>query len=102
MPARTRAGGLSVEGLGIVYLEAQACGLPVIAGNSGGAPETITDATGLVVNGHRVSSLVRGLETLLADAQLRSKMGAAGREHVFKNWNWHLMGARLQKELREI
>ena len=102
MPARTRAGGLSVEGLGIVYLEAQACGLPVIAGNSGGAPETITEATGLVVNGHRVSSLVRGLETLLADAQLRSEMGTAGREHVVKNWNWDLMGARLQKELREI
>lgn len=102
MPARTRAGGLSVEGLGIVYLEAQACGIPVVAGSSGGAPETITDATGLVVNGHRVSSLVRGLETLLADAQLRSEMGAAGREHVVKNWNWDLMGARLQKELREI
>lgn len=36
------------------------------------------------------------------DAQLRSEMGAAGREHVVKNWNWDLMGARLQKELREI
>ena len=74
----------------------------MVAGSSGGAPETITEATGLVVNGHRVSSLVRGLETLLADAQLRSEMGAAGREHVVKNWNWDLMGARLQKELREI
>ena len=102
MPARTRAGGLSVEGLGIVYLEAQACGIPVVAGSSGGAPETITDETGVVVNGHRVGSIVRGIQGLLADAQLRSEMGAAGREHVVKNWNWDLMGARLQKELREI
>lgn len=102
MPARTRAGGLSVEGLGIVYLEAQACGIPVVAGSSGGAPETITDETGVVVNGHRVGSIVRGIQGLLADAQLRSEMGAAGRAHVVKNWNWDLLGARLKQELREV
>jgi len=91
-----------VEGLGIVYLEAQACGIPVVAGSSGGAPETITDETGVVVNGHRVGSIVRGIQGLLADAQLRSEMGAAGRAHVVKNWNWDLLGARLKQELREV
>jgi phosphatidylinositol alpha-1,6-mannosyltransferase len=43
MPSRSRLAGLEVEGLGIVYLEASACGLPVIAGNSGGAPDAVLD-----------------------------------------------------------
>ena len=54
MPCRTRRGGLDVEGLGIVYLEASATGLPVVAGNSGGAPEAVRPGeTGYVVDGPR-------------------------------------------------
>ena len=95
MPARTRGGGLDVEGLGIVYLEAQACGVPVIVGASGGAPETVTPATGLVVEGSDVDKLSELLIELLDDPIRRAAMGAAGRAHVEAEWSWEIMGERL-------
>lgn len=99
MPARTRGGGLDVEGLGIVYLEAQACGVPVIAGTSGGAPETVTPQTGLVVDGRGVDKLAAAITSLLSDPGRRTAMGAAGREHVENEWLWEFMGARLTRIL---
>lgn len=97
MPARTRGGGLDVEGLGIVYLEAQACGVPVIAGDSGGAPETVTGETGVVVKGSSVEELAQGLKALLGDPHRRQQMGQAGRRHVEENWTWQIMGQRLRR-----
>lgn len=99
MPARTRGGGLDVEGLGIVYLEAQACGVPVIAGQSGGAPETVTPATSLVVDGRDVDKLAAAVASLLSDTEARASMGAAGRRHVEESWTWDVMGARLTEML---
>lgn len=99
MPARTRGGGLDVEGLGIVYLEAQACGVPVIAGTSGGAPETVTPQTGLVVDGRDVTKLSAAIAGLLADPARRKAMGVAGREHVENTWLWEFLGARLTQIL---
>lgn len=99
MPARTRGGGLDVEGLGIVYLEAQAAGLPVIAGDSGGAPETVTSETGIVVRGSSVPELEQALCTLLGDVPGARRMGAAGRRHVEEHWTWEIMGARLREVL---
>lgn len=93
MPARTRGAGLDVEGLGIVYLEAQACGIPVVAGNSGGAPETVTPESGIVVNGHHLSQVRTGLRRLIEDPELRRRMGTAGRKHVEQDWTWQKMGA---------
>ncbi|WP_257161358.1 glycosyltransferase family 4 protein [Corynebacterium cystitidis] len=95
MPARTRGGGLDVEGLGIVYLEAQACGVAVIAGNSGGAPETVTPETGIVVDGADTRSITHAIMSLIDDPVRRARMGKAGRDHVLRNWTWDAMGKRL-------
>lgn len=100
MPARTRGGGLDVEGLGIVYLEAQACGIPVLAGDSGGAPETVTPETGIVVPGRDTAQLTRALVELLDDPPLRTAMGQAGRRHTTEQWTWAIMGARLRELVR--
>lgn len=95
MPARTRLGGLDVEGLGIVYLEAQACGVPVIAGRSGGAPETVTAETGIVVDGRRADAAAEAISQLLIDDQRRTRLGSAGRAHVAEHFSWDVLGARL-------
>ncbi|WP_074025497.1 GDP-mannose-dependent monoacylated alpha-(1-6)-phosphatidylinositol monomannoside mannosyltransferase [Corynebacterium crudilactis] len=100
MPARTRGGGLDVEGLGIVYLEAQASGVPVIAGTSGGAPETVTPATGVVVEGADVDKLAATIIELLDDPIRRAAMGSAGRAHVEQQWAWEIMGERLNNILQ--
>lgn len=100
MPCRTRGAGLDVEGLGIVYLEASACGVPVVAGRSGGAPETVRDgATGRVVEGTDVEAIATAVGDLLADPDTAARMGAAGREWVVQNWQWRTQGARLQRLL---
>jgi phosphatidylinositol alpha-1,6-mannosyltransferase len=97
MPCRTRGGGLDVEGLGIVYLEASACGLPVIAGRSGGAPETVRDGvTGHVVDGRAIGDLARRIAELLADPEGAATMGKAGREWVSTNWRWDHVASRLR------
>lgn len=95
MPARTRLGGLDVEGLGIVYLEAQACGVPVVAGDSGGAPETVTAETGVVVDGRDTDAVAKAIAQLLLDDQRRTQMGRAGRAHVTEHFSWDVLGARL-------
>ena len=99
MPARTRGGGLDVEGLGIVYLEAQACEVPVIAGTSGGAPETVTPETGVVVGGRDTAGLADALSRLLDHAP-SNRMGSAGRAHVASNYSWSVLGDRLVDALR--
>lgn len=96
MPARTRGKGLDVEGLGIVYLEASATGLPVVAGTSGGAPEAVLDeVTGHVVDGRDVGQLRETLTALLSDPVRARRMGEAGRAWVKENWRWDTMAARL-------
>ncbi|MEU1380449.1 glycosyltransferase family 4 protein [Streptomyces albidoflavus] len=97
MPCRTRRGGLDVEGLGIVYLEASATGLPVVAGDSGGAPDAVLDGeTGWVVRGTRPEDVADRLTTLLADPALRAAMGERGRAWVESTWRWDLLADRLR------
>jgi phosphatidylinositol alpha-1,6-mannosyltransferase len=101
MPCRTRRHGMDVEGLGIVYLEASATGLPVIAGDSGGAPDAVRDGeTGYVVAGSDAATLAGRLVELLGDAQLRARLGAAGREWVATQWQWQASADRLADLLR--
>jgi phosphatidylinositol alpha-1,6-mannosyltransferase len=102
MPCRTRRAGMDVEGLGLVYLEASACGLPVIAGDSGGAPEAVRDAeTGFVVGGTDREALADRLVRLLSDADVRRRMGAAGRAWVERDWRWDVVAARLHDYLTD-
>ena len=96
MPCRTRGAGLDVEGLGIVYLEASATGVPVVAGRSGGAPETVVDGeTGLLVDGWDVGAIAAAVGDVLADPDRAVKMGAAGRRWVVDNWRWRYKAQRL-------
>lgn len=100
MPARTRGAGLDVEGLGIVYLEASACGVPVVAGRSGGAPETVRDGvTGLVVDGMRPGPVAEALVHVLTDDAAARAMGRAGREWVRDAWSWDELGNRMRDVL---
>lgn len=95
MPCRTRGAGLDVEGLGIVFLEASACGVPVVAGDSGGAPETVRDGeTGIVVDGRSVSAITDAIVQILSDPARAAMMGAAGRTWVTENWRWDHHAAR--------
>jgi len=97
-PCRSRYGGLEVEGLGIVYLEASACGVPVISGKSGGAPDAVLDGkTGLLVNGRDHRDVGAALIKLLSDQPLRQKMGADGRVWMEQLWSWEGIGARFEE-----
>ncbi len=97
MPCRTRRRGLDVEGLGIVYLEASATGLPVIGGDSGGAPDAILDGeTGHVVPGRDVAAVADRITELLADPARARAMGEKGLGWVQQEWRWELVAARLE------
>ena len=101
MPCRTRRRGLDVEGLGMVYLEAGACAIPVVAGNSGGAPDAVLNGeTGFVVNGRDVADVADRITTLLRDPALRRRMGQAGRKWVERDWQWSQVCARLDHLLQ--
>ncbi|GBE66558.1 GDP-mannose-dependent alpha-(1-6)-phosphatidylinositol monomannoside mannosyltransferase [Mycobacterium sp. MFM001] len=100
MPCRTRGAGLDVEGLGIVFLEASATGVPVIAGCSGGAPETVRhNETGLVVDGRSEHQVADAVTELLADPDRAAAMGAAGRAWATAQWRWDTLAARLAELL---
>ncbi|BBY89719.1 MULTISPECIES: glycosyltransferase family 4 protein [Mycolicibacterium] len=101
MPCRTRGAGLDVEGLGIVFLEASATGIPVVAGDSGGAPETVLEGqTGHVIDGRDAEQLVDTLSLLLAHPDRAAKMGRRGREWVTEHWRWDTIAARAADLLR--
>ena len=97
MPCRTRRGGLDVEGLGMVFLEASATGLPVVAGDSGGAPEAVREGeTGFVVDGRDEAMIATRIVTLLQDPDLRRRMGAEGRAWVERRWSWATLAHTLE------
>ncbi|MDN3238553.1 glycosyltransferase family 4 protein [Glycomyces tritici] len=97
MPCRTRRRGLDVEGLGAVFLEAAACGLPVIAGDSGGAPDTVLhDQSGWVVDGRDLGEITFRLSQVLADPSLARKLGEASREWALSEWTWDRQAGRLE------
>ena len=101
MPCRTRRAGMDVEGLGMVYLEASAAGLAVLAGDSGGAPDAVREGeTGFVVDGRDEDTVAQRLITLLTDAGLRARMGAEGRAWVERDWPWNVVAGHLTDMLQ--
>ena len=101
MPSRSRLAGLEVEGLGIVYLEASACGLPVIAGNSGGAPDAVLEGeTGLVVDGRQKTDVAAAVVELLLDPDRSKAMGIRGRQWIIQEWRWEIWSARFAQLLK--
>ncbi|GJM40459.1 MAG: glycoside hydrolase [Ardenticatenaceae bacterium] len=93
MPTRERPSQGSIEGFGIVYLEASATGLPVIASPSGGAAEAVQDGkTGLLVPPNDPEALAKALSKLLEDEALRNEFGRNGRSWVETSMNWDRAG----------
>src|SRR5262249_16005943 len=100
VPRRTRRHGLDVRGLGIVLLEASACGMPVIGGDSGNAPDAIRDGeTGYVVAGTSPAGVAERLLYLLTDPPGARAMGEKGMAWVDQEWRWDLVARRLQEIL---
>jgi phosphatidylinositol alpha-1,6-mannosyltransferase len=100
MPSRSRLAGLEVEGLGIVYLEASSCGLAVLGGKSGGAPDAVLEGeTGFAVDGTSPSEVAAAAITLLSDADLATRMGTRGREWIISDWQWDLWATRFSQLL---
>lgn len=89
MPCRTRMGGWDVEGLGIVFLEGSATGLPVVVGDSGGAVDAVIDGeTGFLVDGRDTKAIAARLSFLLTNPAAAKSMGQVGRNWVTSEWTW--------------
>jgi phosphatidylinositol alpha-1,6-mannosyltransferase len=102
MPCRTRLAGLEVEGWGNVFIEAAACGRPVVVGDSGGARESLVDGeTGTLVDGRRTGAVADAVATLLADPARAAAMGAAGRARVLRDHTWPQIASKLAAWLTE-
>ena len=102
MPSRSRLLGLEVEGLGIVYLEASSCGLPVLAGNSGGAPDAvIQNKTGLVVSGTDTQEIANAAVELLMNVDSSKKMGLLGRQWIIEKWRWDIWSEEFEELLNK-
>lgn len=89
MPSRTRLFGLEPEGLPLAFFEGAACGLPVIVGRSGGAPDAIEEGlTGFSVDPTDPDDSARRIIQLFSDRDLAREMGRRGRERVAAEWTW--------------
>ena len=96
MLCRDRWAGLEAEGFGIVFVEAAACGVPSVAGRSGGSHEAVVDGeTGYVVEPRDVDAVRTALARLLGDDTLRARFGAAARERAVRELAYDVLTERL-------
>jgi phosphatidylinositol alpha-1,6-mannosyltransferase len=102
MPCRTRLAGMEVEGWGNVFIEAAACGRPVVVGDSGGARETVLHGeTGLLVDGRDHAAVADAVATLLEDPAYARRLGKAGRARVEAHHTWTGAAEQLGGWLRD-
>ncbi len=101
MLCRNRWGGLEQEGFGIVFIEAASCGVPQIAGDSGGAAEAVAHGeTGLVIDDpENVQDVADAFENLLDDDALRARMGVESRRRVLADFAYDVLAQRLGRTL---
>jgi phosphatidylinositol alpha-1,6-mannosyltransferase len=104
MLCRTRWAGLEQEGFGIVFLEAAACGVPQVAGDSGGSAEAVADGeTGLVVKRPRdPAAAAAALSHLLDDPDLRARQGEAARQRAERDFSYDVLAGRLDAALGRL
>ena len=103
MLCRNRWGGLEQEGFGIVFVEAAASGTPQLAGRSGGSHEAVIEGeTGFVVNPRSLAQATSALMSLLDDADLRLRFGAAGRQRCVKELSYDVLAQKLGQTLAGI
>lgn len=103
LPVRHDPGQREVEGFGIVFLEANAFGLPVVAGRSGGVPDAVIHGqTGLLVDPHNLEKFIAALRRLLMNPELRVQMGQAGRQRVLEKMNWDRAAQVVMQLQRQI
>jgi phosphatidylinositol alpha-1,6-mannosyltransferase len=96
MLCRDRWGGLEAEGFGIVFVEAAACGVPSVAGRSGGSHEAVVDGeTGFVVEPRDETAVRDALARLLGDDALRARLGTAARERAVRELAYDVLADRL-------
>jgi phosphatidylinositol alpha-1,6-mannosyltransferase len=103
-PNRTRWGGLEQEGFGIVFVEAAACGVPQVAGRSGGAPEAVeAGETGIVVDRPEdPAAVAEALGVLLDDPGLRTRLSRASRERAVREFSYPVLAGRLAAFLEDV
>jgi phosphatidyl-myo-inositol dimannoside synthase len=103
MPCRERKGGLEVEAFGIVFIQAQAIGRPVVAGNIGGVPDALDPGrTGLLVDGASVDQVTDAVASLLGDPERATSMGEAGARFVADGFTWDRRTADLRRLLADV
>jgi phosphatidylinositol alpha-1,6-mannosyltransferase len=102
LPANTTTNPPRGEGFGIVFVEAAAAGLPVVAGDAGPAPEVVDETLGVLVNPGDASAVADAIVRLLADDDLRRGMGEAGRERVGNRYSYELFRSRIASLLDDL
>jgi phosphatidylinositol alpha-1,6-mannosyltransferase len=103
MPCTTRMGGLDTEGFGVVYLEAQASGLPCIAGRCGGSGEAVVHGeTGVVLDNPTPSSVRRAIDLFAGDPALTARVGAAGRLRIEQEFAPEVAAGRIEEALEGV
>ncbi|MDP3014188.1 MAG: glycosyltransferase family 4 protein, partial [Candidatus Subteraquimicrobiales bacterium] len=92
-----------VEGFGLVYLEANACGKPVIGGRCGGILDAIIDGiTGLLVEPLNIDEIARALIKILEDRNYSKLLGENGRERAIREFNWEIIAEKTKEVYKGI